>query len=387
MKRGRSSLDEYRLESQALLLGNLEIKLEPVYTDNSGNQNPPDIVSYLAVDTQNFVRLSPGTGIPGPQGIPGPPGDPGPQGIPGTNGTNGTDGTNGVQGMQGDPGIPGTNGTNGVDGTNGTNGVQGMQGIPGTPGTNGTNGIDGTDGTDGTNGIDGTNGTNGTNGAQGIQGIPGTNGTNGAQGIQGIQGVPGNPTTLAAVGSSPNANAMTLSGSTLNLQPANSSFPGVVSTVAQDFLGVKNFVNGVRFNSGASTLNLYQTASGTLAPTLDAGTVTTMTVRAVASAVVGWSVERIGNTVTLRLNQFTITADTSSPSNITFTNLVPAGYRPSFNIQNTLFFFNNGTSQFNSNYIYTVNTGGSVTFGEAEMLMNFVPPYGIPGDFVLSWLI
>src|ERR1700761_3011499 len=36
-------------------------------------------------------------------------------------------------------------------------------------------------------------------------------------------------TTLAAVGSSPNANAGTISGSTLNLQPFSSTFPGVVT--------------------------------------------------------------------------------------------------------------------------------------------------------------
>lgn len=59
--------------------------------------------------------------------------------------------------------------------------------------------------------------------------------------------------TLSPVGSTPNANAATLSGSTLNLQPANASFPGVVTAVAQTFSGQKT-INMA--SSGAVTQNL-----------------------------------------------------------------------------------------------------------------------------------
>jgi hypothetical protein len=45
--------------------------------------------------------------------------------------------------------------------------------------------------------------------------------------------------TLAAVGSAPNANGATLSGTTLNLQPADDTHPGVVSTGTQTFAGDK----------------------------------------------------------------------------------------------------------------------------------------------------
>jgi hypothetical protein len=51
----------------------------------------------------------------------------------------------------------------------------------------------------------------------------------------------GSTLTLAAVGSSPNANAATYSGGTLNLQPASGSFPGVVTTGSQTLAGVKTF--------------------------------------------------------------------------------------------------------------------------------------------------
>lgn len=51
--------------------------------------------------------------------------------------------------------------------------------------------------------------------------------------------------TLAAVGSSPNANAATLTGQVLNLEPASASFPGVVTTAAQTFAGAKTFNSNI----------------------------------------------------------------------------------------------------------------------------------------------
>lgn len=48
--------------------------------------------------------------------------------------------------------------------------------------------------------------------------------------------------TLAAIGAVPNANGASLSNQTLNLQPANGSFGGVVTTIAQSFGGAKTFL-------------------------------------------------------------------------------------------------------------------------------------------------
>jgi hypothetical protein len=58
--------------------------------------------------------------------------------------------------------------------------------------------------------------------------------------------------TLAAVGASPNANAATLTGQVLNLQPASASLPGVVTAAAQAFGGTKTISGGVIFNSSPS---------------------------------------------------------------------------------------------------------------------------------------
>lgn len=52
--------------------------------------------------------------------------------------------------------------------------------------------------------------------------------------------------TLAAFGSTPNANGLTLSTQALNMQPADNTNPGGVSTVAQNMAGEKRFSTGVQ---------------------------------------------------------------------------------------------------------------------------------------------
>lgn len=53
----------------------------------------------------------------------------------------------------------------------------------------------------------------------------------------------GGVTTMAAVGSTPNANSASISGSTLTLQPADATNPGVVTAGTQTFGGTKTFAN------------------------------------------------------------------------------------------------------------------------------------------------
>jgi hypothetical protein len=62
-------------------------------------------------------------------------------------------------------------------------------------------------------------------------------------------------TSLAAVGSAPNANGATISGSTLNLEPASVSFPGVVTTGSQVFAGNK-FIGADAYAGTDGTFNV-----------------------------------------------------------------------------------------------------------------------------------
>jgi hypothetical protein len=61
-------------------------------------------------------------------------------------------------------------------------------------------------------------------------------------------------TTMAAIGSSPNANGASISGVTLTLQPASGSFGGVLTTASQTLAGLKTFNSGLIVNN--TTLEL-----------------------------------------------------------------------------------------------------------------------------------
>jgi len=55
----------------------------------------------------------------------------------------------------------------------------------------------------------------------------------------------GGITSLSAIGSTPNANGATITGTVLNLQPASASFGGVVTTLAQTFAGDKTLTGAL----------------------------------------------------------------------------------------------------------------------------------------------
>jgi hypothetical protein len=67
----------------------------------------------------------------------------------------------------------------------------------------------------------------------------------------------GGVTTMAAIGATPNANGATISGSTLNLQPASASFGGVVTTGAQTFAGSKTFTGIINQGTAFSVAKQY----------------------------------------------------------------------------------------------------------------------------------
>lgn len=65
----------------------------------------------------------------------------------------------------------------------------------------------------------------------------------------------GGVTAIGPIGSSPNANGMTLTGNTLNLEPASASFGGVVTTGTQTFAGAKTFNSAITVLAGSSTFS------------------------------------------------------------------------------------------------------------------------------------
>jgi hypothetical protein len=67
----------------------------------------------------------------------------------------------------------------------------------------------------------------------------------------------GGVTTMAAIGATPNANGATITGgTTLNLQPADASFGGVVTTAAQTFAGIKTFSAAIAISGSTGSVPL-----------------------------------------------------------------------------------------------------------------------------------
>lgn len=74
-------------------------------------------------------------------------------------------------------------------------------------------------------------------------------------------------TTMGSFGSSPNNNGGTISGTTLTLQPADSTHPGGVSTASQFFAGAKSFLDTLtisKTSNGSTDHLLFLNPSGNL---------------------------------------------------------------------------------------------------------------------------
>ncbi len=71
----------------------------------------------------------------------------------------------------------------------------------------------------------------------------------------------GGVTTLAGIGAIGNANGASIFGNTLNLQPATSSFGGVLTATGQTIAGTKTFVDNIIANGVATTTNVVLPAS------------------------------------------------------------------------------------------------------------------------------
>jgi hypothetical protein len=255
-----------------ILDGKTDNRVLGVNSDQLAAGNPSTVpVAGGTVASFFQVRQDPATGSlavvsqAGAQGVAGPQGPEGPTGPIGAAGP-----SNGPKGDKGDKG------------DTGLQGIQGIQGLTGLDGLDGTNGIDGINGLAGADGYTPIFGVDYFNGADGATGPKGDKGDTGLQGIQGIQG-PAGIASLTAIGSVPNANGATLTGDVLNLQPANGSFGGVVTTILQTIAGAKTFSsiltasNGLTMTTGALSLTstsgvINSTGLTGLTQTLSSGT-------------------------------------------------------------------------------------------------------------------
>lgn len=67
----------------------------------------------------------------------------------------------------------------------------------------------------------------------------------------------GGVSAVGAIGSTPNANAATITGTTLNLEPASATYGGIVTTGTQTIAGAKTFTGSMAVNRAADAVQLY----------------------------------------------------------------------------------------------------------------------------------
>jgi len=105
----------------------------------------------------------------------------------------------------------------------------------------------------------GPTGATGATGGTGAAGATGASGQTGQTGATGATGATGSVGSIGAFSSSPSSNGLTLTGSVLNLDPADNTHPGGVSTTTQTFAGDKTFSGVVvaqNVKSDANVLSL-----------------------------------------------------------------------------------------------------------------------------------
>lgn len=194
-------------------------------------------------------------------------GETGPTGPTGANGVTGAQGNNGATGATGPTGNPIVLGVIGTGVTGNQFGMKYSGGILNLePASQWFGGVvtTGTQSFSGAktflNGIT-VNGTTSLNGTTNVVGnLSSTGNITGAN----LSGTNTGNVTLGAIGAAPNANAATLTGQQLVLQPASNLFGGIVTTGAQTFAGAKTFASTISAAnlSGTNTGDVSITAIG-----------------------------------------------------------------------------------------------------------------------------
>ena len=224
------------------------------------------------------------------------------------------------------------------------------------PGPIGPTGNTGATGQTGRTGPTGPTGQTGQIGQTGSTGIPGSTGSTGPTGSGAL-------ITLAPVGNAPNANAATLTGQVLNLEPADEFNPGVVSILDQSFDGIKFFTDGIRLNPvnvipNTNVLDFYERSFG-LVQSWQSAALTGSPINAL------YYYERIGFMCVVHLQTFFANA-TGVNDFIYSTVPLPSHMRPSTNRYVTIQVSSNGPSIGTAE----ISTTGIITLAVNTALVN-----------------
>jgi hypothetical protein len=176
------------------------------------------------------------------------------------------------------------------------------------------------------------------------------------------------------IGSSPNANAMTVLNTGIQLQPASQTYGGVVTTASQTFAGTKSFTSGAIFqNVGIqlptqggvpSILDYYEKdLLFTAGLQMPSGAITGFLMRGAAVAASTWEIiiTRIDDIVSIQCKSFKISAGTNG-TEIKTINALAARFRPAYQINVSIGSFQNGAGNPEEIPICYVDTSGIIHF-------------------------
>ena len=243
-------------------------------------------------------------------------------------------------------------------------------------------------------------------------GIPQAVTINPATNQLGSQAIPDVITLATPAGTTPDQAGATLVGGVLTLQAASATSPGLLTPIAQTIAGAKTLTGAlvasstvnfpaVSGNPGGTpqaviidpatgrlgaqaAISLTKTTS-TVTATLNSGaTITTMTVRGVATTSVTANFTKMDNAVFMTLPQMSITAMSGAPQAILLNALVPAGYRPTNTQKLAITVHSGGT--YNSGGVDVVSGTGNVLFNK-DAYDALTTPCGLFRDVTVSWLI
>lgn len=156
-------------------------------------------------------------------------------------------------------------------------------------------------------------------------GATGVTGARGATGSTGHIGPTGSIAGFLPVGSSPNANGAILTNGFIQLQPANTTFPGIVTASSQTFAGTKTFEAGVAYSNAdafpanpapTTLMDYYESIEGTVFMNLPVG------VQTPAS----WTLTRNGAGVTLCMSAWGEAPN--APGQVLSDQFIPARFFP-----------------------------------------------------------
>lgn len=195
--------------------------------------------------------------------------------------------------------------------------------------------------------------------------------------------------TLSAIGATPNANAATIAGTVLNLEPASASFGGVATTAAQTFAGLKTFSSGIQLPTTGgtpATFDWYSTSTALYTPTMNAGSIITMTSNGAGATQLSIRLTRTGNVVNCVIPQFSVTVAVGGGDTIFVNGVtqIPAEYRPTVSHSWPIILTNSGTAN-QPGVLYL--TGAGILSLQRENGNVYNVTYGLPYNFGFCWMI